>query len=119
MLPSAELPLTNGSAVTFLLRVDTPREGFSISRECDGIEITCIDHIIYIHYLGPDDSTVFTNAVPFNPGPLAGQLSFNATVFNAHQPVAVMAAREVCFLLRGFANNVCDILSYRASLGKQ
>lgn len=36
MLPSDDLPLTNGSTVTFLLRVDTPREGFSIARECDG-----------------------------------------------------------------------------------
>ena len=36
MLPSDDLPLTNGSIVTFLLRVDTPREGFSIARECNG-----------------------------------------------------------------------------------
>lgn len=100
-LPSNNLPLTNGSTVTFLLRVDTPREGYSIPRECDG----------------PDGSTIFTNAVPFNPGPLRGQLSLNTTTFNTHQPVFVMTAREVCFLLRGFENDVCDILSYRASLG--
>lgn len=36
MLPSDDLPLTNGSTVTFLLRVDAPREGYSLTRECDG-----------------------------------------------------------------------------------
>ena len=36
MLPSDNLPLTNGSTVIFLLRVDTPREGYSVSRECNG-----------------------------------------------------------------------------------
>ena len=61
---------------------------------------------------------VFTNAIPFNPGPLTGQLSFNTTTFNAHQPVFVMAANEVCFLLRGFENGVCNVMSYRGSLGK-
>ena len=73
---------------------------------------------MYVRHLGPDGSTIFTNAVPFNPGPLRGQLSLNTTTFNTHQPVFVMTAREVCFLLRGFENDVCDILSYRASLGK-
>ena len=68
--------------------------------------------------LGSDGSTIFTNAVPFNPGPLSGQLSFNTTVFNAHQSVAVMTASEVCFSLKEFENGVCAILLYRASLGK-
>ena len=36
MSPDDLQQLTNGSAVTFLLRVDTPREGYSISRECYG-----------------------------------------------------------------------------------
>lgn len=101
VLPSDNLPITNGSIVTFILRVDTPREGYSVARECNG----------------SDGSTIFTNAVPFNPGPLSGQLSFNSTVFNAHQSVAVMAASEVCFSLRDFENGVCAILLYRASLG--
>jgi len=74
--------------------------------------------ILFILYLASDGSSVFTNAVPSNPGPLTGELSFNTTVFNAHQSVFVMEASEVCFLLRGFENDVCDILSYRASLGK-
>lgn len=74
--------------------------------------------LVYVCHLGPDGSTVFTNAVPFNPGPLSGQLSFNTTVFNAHQSVAVMTASEVCFSLRGFDNGICDILLYKASLGK-
>ena len=35
-LPSNNLPITNGSTVAFLLRVDTPREGYSVARECNG-----------------------------------------------------------------------------------
>ena len=124
-LPPDDLPLTNGSTVTFLLRVDTPREGYSIARECYGKINTCVAcqilyYCLYMYIIiAPAGSTIFTNAVPFNPGPLTGQLSFNTTTFNAHQPVVVMAANEVCFLLREFENGVCDIVSYRASLGKQ
>ena len=68
--------------------------------------------------LAPGGSKIFTNAIPFNPGPLVGQLSFNTTMFNASQSAIVMAASEVCFLLRDFENGVCNITSYRASLGK-
>ena len=52
-LPPDDLPLTNGSAVTFLLRVDTPREGYSISRECDGKInscVTCLIAYIYVSF---------------------------------------------------------------------
>ena len=85
------------------------------------VRLTLVLSVKYCLYiiLAPDGSTVFTNAVPFNPGPLTGQLSFNTTIFNAHQPVVAMTANEVCFLLRGFENGVCDVASYRASLGKQ
>ena len=36
ILPSDNLPITNGSIVIFILRVDTPREGYSVARECNG-----------------------------------------------------------------------------------
>jgi len=63
-------------------------------------------------------STIFTNNVPTNPGPLMGELSFDTTEFNARHRAIVMAANEVCFLLRGFDNDICSVLTYRASLGK-
>lgn len=47
-LPPDDLQLTNGSAVTFLLRVDTPREGNSISRECYGKINTCVACLITV-----------------------------------------------------------------------
>lgn len=122
-MPSNALTFTNGSVVTFLLRVDTPREGYSMTRECDGNEINTFVLFIYFLYmnlLALDGSTIFTNVIPFNPGPLkTGQLSLNTTVFNAHQSVFVKMASEVCFLLRGFQNGICNSLTYRASLGKQ
>jgi len=74
--------------------------------------------LLYCVYLALSGSTIFTNNVPTNPGPLNGEVSLDTIEFNAHHTAVVMAASEVCFLLRGFENDVCNILTYRASLGK-